>query len=250
MGKGIYAIYIFISGAALVFTTNERLNVARQWRANSDWAHLEDKSRFQSATARARWVRYVEVLHVKLLRGLKRHKFISTYAIAVGALVDTVVLAFFAGDNSTAGILLTIDVCVKITMQLFATHSSLKNEDGDLDRQEREAKKAISDIILVQRHEKKQSQAEEDPHTRADKIFEDFAQALGGTDSGGAHYEELVRRVRSHFASVGSEARVGDDDDAQRLRRASLIESRAVPAALAGTRFIEQYEGLGGTTRS
>ena len=137
-------------------------------------------------------------------------------------------------------------------MQLFETHSSLKKDDSDLDRQKHEAKKAISDIIHVQRQEKKRSQAEEDPHTRADKILEDFSHALGCTDTGGAHYEELVRRVRSHFAPVDGEARVGDDDiDALRRRRASLIESRAVvPSALAGTRIVEQYEGLGRTTRS
>ena len=133
-------------------------------------------------------------------------------------------------------------------MQLFETHSSLKKDDSDLDRQKHEAKKAISDIIHVQRQEKKRSQAEEDPHTRADKILEDFSHALGCTDTGGAHYEELVRRVRSHFAPVDGEARVGDDD-AQR-RRASLIASRALPSTLVGTRFVEQYEGLGGTTRS
>ena len=225
--------------------------MARRWGTDSDWAHLEDKSRFQSATSRARWVRYTEILYVKLLRGLKRYTLISTYAISIGALVDTVALASFAGENSAAGILLTIDVFVKITFQLVATRSSLKKGDGDLDRQEREAKKAISDTIHAQRQEKKRSQAEEDPHTRADKIFEDFANALGGTDTGGGHYEELVRRVRSHFASVETEARVGDvGDDAQRRRRASLIESRAVPLALAGTRIVEQYEGLGGTTRS
>ena len=206
--------------------------------------------RFQSATARARWVRYIEILHVKLLRRLNRHKYITTYAISIGTLVDAVVLAFFAGDNPAASILLIIDVLVKVAMKLFETRSSLAKDNSDLDRQERTAKKAISDTIQEQRQEKKRSQAEEDPHTRADKLFEDFSHALGHTNPGD-HFEELVRHVRTRFAPVDGEERVGEVDKQQR-RRASLLASTLVPTtALVGTsRFVEQYEGLGGTTRS
>jgi len=251
VGIAMYAAYLFISGLVLLSAlTKDRLDEARRWSADADWTMRSDESRFQAESARARWARYIELLHVKLRSRLKWSKRISVHVLFAGALVDTVVLAFFSGDSDAAGALLMLDVFVKVSIQLRAARQSLQREADDLERQERDAMASITETIRAQRREKRSAQVEEDPHTRADKLFEDFAHALGHADAG-VHSEVILQGLRSRFASEGEAGRIPQQPpQAGGRRRASLVASKAVPTNLAGTRMIAQYEGIGGTARS